>query len=132
MEARARVPFSPETIDAGAGRRDVGIPRRVLLFRLAALMAAQLFDLATFTIMVARHGIRHEMNPLIAHAFAGFGLPALVALKLALVLLLGSIVILLARLPRGRRRSFIDLAALITVLGVAGGLVGGVSNFLVH
>lgn len=101
----------------------------VLRFRLAALLAAQLFDFGTFTLMVSRHGIAAEMNPLVAQGFDAYGLPILVVVKFALVMLLGSIVVLLAR-DGPSRQSVRGLAASITILAVAGGLVGGISNVL--
>jgi hypothetical protein len=101
----------------------------ILRFRLAALFAAQLFDFGTFTRMVGRHGIVAELNPLVAQGFVAFGLPILVLVKLALVLLLGSIVVLVGR-DGPERRSIPGLAASITILAVIGGLVGGISNVL--
>jgi hypothetical protein len=101
----------------------------ILRFRLAALLAAQLFDFGTFTLMIDRHGIVAEMNPLVAQGFEAFGLPILALSKAALILLLGSIVVVLAReLPS--RRPIPGLAALITVLAVTAGLIGGISNVL--
>ena len=101
----------------------------ILRFRLAALLAAQLFDFGTFTLMVGRHGIAAEMNPLVAQGFDYYGLPILVVVKFALVVLLGSIVVLLAR-DGPSRQSVRGLAASITILAVIGGLVGGISNVL--
>jgi hypothetical protein len=101
----------------------------ILRFRLAALLAAQLFDFGTFTLMVERHGIVAEMNPLVAQGFVAFGLPILVVVKLALVILLGSIVVLLAR-EGPSRQTVRGLAASITILAVIGGMVGGISNVL--
>ena len=101
----------------------------ILRFRLAALLAAQLFDFGTFTLMVSRHGIVAELNPLVAQGFVAFGLPILILVKLALVLLLGSIVVLVGR-DAPARRSIPGLAASITVLGVIAGLLGGISNVL--
>jgi hypothetical protein len=101
----------------------------ILRFRLAALLAAQLFDFGTFTLMVGRHGIAAEMNPLVAQGFDAYGLPILVGVKFALVILLGSIVVLLGR-NGPARRSIPGLAASITILAVIGGLVGGISNVL--
>jgi hypothetical protein len=103
--------------------------RAILRFRLAALLAAQLFDFGTFTLMVSRHGIAAEMNPLVAQGFDYYGLPILVVVKFALVILLGSIVVLLAR-DGPSRQSVRGLAASITILAVIGGLVGGISNVL--
>ena len=75
----------------------------ILRFRLAALLAAQLFDFGTFTLMVSKHGIVAELNPIVAQGFATFGLPVLVLAKIALVVLLASIVVLLARDAPTRR-----------------------------
>jgi hypothetical protein len=70
-----------------------------------------------------------ELNPIVAQGFATFGLPVLVLAKIALVVLLASIVVLLARdVPT--RRSVQGLAALITVIAVTAGLLGGISNVL--
>ncbi len=99
----------------------------MLPFRLASLAAAQLFDFGTFTVMIGRHGIAAEANPLIAQGFAAFGIPLLAMTKLALIVLLASIVVILAR-DRPGRWPLPGLAALVTVLAVVGGLVGGISN----
>ena len=79
--------------------------------------------------MVGRHGIAAEMNPIVAQGFDYYGLPILVVVKFALVVLLGSIVVLLAR-DGPSRQSVRGLAASITILAVIGGLVGGISNVL--
>ena len=101
----------------------------ILRFRLATLLAAQLFDFGTFTLMVNRHGIVAEVNPIVAQGFETFGMPVLAISKIALVVLLGSIVIVLAR-DRASGGPIRGLAAAITMLAVAGGLVGGISNVL--
>jgi hypothetical protein len=102
----------------------------VLRLRLAALLAAQLFDFGTFTVMIARHGVGAEMNPLVANGFVDYGLPLLAVTKAALVLLLASIVVILGR--PGRRRLEPRLATGVALLAVAGGLIGGFSNALVY
>jgi len=103
--------------------------RLTLPFRLATLLAAQMFDFATFTIMVGRHGIAAEANPLVAAGLAAFGMPILALMKIALIALLASIVVILGR-DQERGRFGLELAALISVLAVAGGLLGGISNVL--
>ena len=103
--------------------------RLTLPFRLATLLAAQMFDFATFTIMIGRHGIAAETNPLVAGGFAAFGMPILALMKIALIALLASIVVILDR-EQPRRRFGLELAALFSVLAVAGGLLGGISNVL--
>ena len=103
----------------------------VLRFRLAALLAAQLFDFGTFTVMITRHGIEAETNPLVAHGFLTFGLPLVAAAKGALVLLVGSILVILGRAwaaaPATRR-----VATSVVLVAVASGLLGGISNAIVH
>lgn len=103
----------------------------VLRFRLAALLAAQLFDFGTFTVMVSRHGIVSETNPIVAHGFVAFGLPLVAVAKGALVLLVGSILVILGRAwaaaPSTRR-----VATSVALVAVASGLLGGISNAIVH
>jgi hypothetical protein len=101
----------------------------VVRLRLAALFAAQLFDYGTFTLMVDRHGITAETNPIVAHGFASFGLPMVAIAKLALVVLVGAVIVLLGRGGRGRAATP-RLAGLVAVLAVAAGLVGGLSNVI--
>ena len=99
----------------------------ILPFRIAALLAAQLFDFGTFTLMVGRHGIMAELNPVVSQGFMLFGMPFLAVAKLVLVVLIGSIVALLAR-GGASRRAVPGLAALVTMLAVFAGLAGGISN----
>ena len=98
----------------------------VVRFRLAALFAAQFFDLGTFSLMVDRHGVAAEVNPIVAQGFADWGMVLVVVAKLALVLLVGSVVVLLAGHPT--RRESLGLAAVVTVAAVVAGFTGGVSN----
>jgi len=101
----------------------------VVRLRIAALVAAQLFDYGTFTLMVERHGIGAEANPLVANGFAVYGLPLVAISKLALVVLVGAIIVLLGRGGPGRAATP-RLAGLVAVLAVGAGLVGGLSNIL--
>ena len=57
------------------------------LLRLATLALAQAFDLATFVVMVGRHGAGAEANPFVNDLFGAYGMAAVVFAKLALVLL---------------------------------------------
>jgi len=99
----------------------------ILRFRLLAIFAAQMFDFVTFTIMVERHGVGAELNPIVAASFLTGGLPILFFVKLALVILVGATIVIL-----GRRESPIEvpskLASLITVAAVIGGAFGGWTN----
>ena len=98
----------------------------IVRFRLAALFAAQFFDLGTFSLMVDRHGVAAEANPIVAQGFADWGMVLVVVAKIALFVLVGSIVFLLAQHPT--RRASLSLAAVITVVAVVAGFTGGVSN----
>ena len=80
--------------------------------------------------MIARHGATAEANPLIAQGLVTYGLPLLAVAKVALVMLLGSIVVILAS-PAPRRPTMTRMATVLALLAVAGGLVGGISNGLV-
>src|SRR5215204_1983328 len=109
-----------------SGERLVALHPLVVPFRIATVLAAQLFDLATFSIMIGRHGIGAELNPLVAHGFAGFGMPMVVVMKITLVVLLASTIVVL---HRGRSGTWSRAwAATIAVVAAAGGLIGGISN----
>ena len=114
----------------GTGSRSTPAPHRLILpFRVTSLLAAQMFDFATFMLMVQRHGSAAEANPLVAAGFDAFGMPILALMKIALTVLLASIVVILSR-GQPQRQPGLGLAALISVFAVAGGLLGGVSNVL--
>lgn len=101
----------------------------ILPFLLISLAATQLFDFATFTSMIDRHGITFELNPLVASGFALGGMPLLALMKIALLVLLAAIVVILGR-DQPRRPFGPQLAALVSVLAVVGGALGGISNVL--
>jgi hypothetical protein len=107
------------------------IPSSVLRFRLATLLAAQLFDFGTFVLMVGRHGIAAEVNPLVAHGFEAHGLWILALAKMAVIVLVGAIIALLGRDDSPRRVNR-GMATAIALLAVGGGLAGGISNVLVR
>jgi hypothetical protein len=100
--------------------------RGIVRFRLAAQFAAQIYDLGTFTLMVDRHGVAAEANPIIAQGFADWGMVLVVVAKIALFVLVGSIVVLLTEHPT--RRASLGTAAVVTVAAVVAGFTGGVSN----
>ena len=124
---------APEPVAIAAMSLPLSLPTThpVLRFRLAALLAAQLFDFGTFTVMVSRHGIVSETNPIVAQGFIAFGLPLVAVAKGALVLLVGSILVILGRAwaaaPATRR-----VATSVALVAVASGLLGGISNAIVH
>ena len=94
--------------------------------RLATLFAAQSFDFATFTVMVARHGAVSEANPIVSGLFAALGLPAVLAVKGALVLLVAALTV--TGTARGGRRVWAMVAGLPLAIAIAAGLVGGITN----
>lgn len=87
-----------------------------------ALIAAHVFDLASFLVMTERHGMAAEANPIVVALAAEIGLGGLTVVKIASVLIGGSVFVMLAH---GRRRK---LAMGVVMFGVAAGLVGGLSN----
>jgi hypothetical protein len=105
-------------------------PVSIVRLRLATILAAQLFDFGTFTIMIARHGIAGEANPIVAQGFVAFGLPIVVIGKVALIVLCGSLQVVLLRSVGSGRASW-RLATLVALLAVAAGLAGGISNLAV-
>ena len=119
VEAVARTPSTVRRV----------LPTPVLRLRIAALVAAQMFDYGTFTVMVERHGIQAELNPIVANGFAAFGLPIIALSKLALVVLIGSIIVILAH-DRRASKGTMRIATAVTVLAVVAGLFGGISNIL--
>ena len=103
------------------------LPAPILRFRLAGLLAAQLFDYGTFTLMVQQHGIHAELNPIVANGFQSFGLPMVALVKLLLVVLIGSIIVILGQ-DRTANVATRRIAAFVTIVAVIGGLIGGISN----
>jgi len=104
----------------------IGRAASVGFLRLATLFLAQAFDLATFSVMVARRGARAEANPIVNDLFDAFGMPAVVVAKLALVLLIGSLWV--AASSRGGRGVWSVVGGLPLALAIAAGLVGGITN----
>ena len=94
---------------------------------LLTLVAAQLFDLATFVTMVGRFGPGAEVNPLVSAMLGAGGMPEVVLAKLALVVLVGAtaVVLLGARGPGFRRVGSVLLAC-----GIVAGIFGGWTNAL--
>jgi hypothetical protein len=96
----------------------------VLPVALLTVAAAQLLDLATFIEMMRRVGPVAEANPLVAILYTVYGLPIVAVTKVALIGLVTSIVVVMARRPADRMMGVVIGAAIVA------GLVGGVSNTL--
>ncbi len=106
--------------------RGLGRAASVGFLRLATLFIAQAFDLATFSAMVARHGAAAEANPIVTGLLGSHGMPAVVMVKLALVLLVGALSV--AAWSQGRRGVWSLVGGLPLALAIAAGLVGGITN----
>jgi hypothetical protein len=94
--------------------------------RLATLALAQAIDLATFSVMVTRHGAVAEANPIVSNLFVTLGLPAVALAKLALVVLVGAL--FLASAARGGRGVWSLIGGLPLALAIAAGIIGGITN----
>jgi hypothetical protein len=94
--------------------------------RLATLFLAQALDLATFSVMVTRHGAAAEANPLVSDLFDTFGMPAVVFAKLALIVMIGGLCI--AASSRGGRGIWSVIGGMPLALAIAAGLIGGITN----
>lgn len=88
---------------------------------LAVLAFAHLFDYASFLVMVDRHGMRAEANPVVVMLAQEIGIPGLTVAKFVTVAFAASLMVIIA--PRRRR-----LAIGLLTFGVAAGMVGGLSN----
>jgi hypothetical protein len=90
-------------------------------FALAALALAHLFDYVSVMAMVARHGLSAEANPIVVSLALETGLTGLTIAKVAAVSF--SAVLLVVIGSRHRR-----LAMVMLMVGIAVGVVGGLSN----
>jgi hypothetical protein len=90
------------------------------------LAIAQAFDFATFSVMVRAHGVTAEANPLVQSMFLSLGTPAVVVSKVALVILIVALAI--AAAVRGGRGPWSIIGGMPLALGIAAGLIGGITN----
>jgi len=104
----------------------IGRACSVGFLRLITLFLAQAFDLATFSVMVARHGGTAEANPIVSDLFESYGMPAVIIAKLALVILVGALSV--AALSQDRRGVWSVIGGLPLALAIAAGLIGGITN----
>ena len=106
------VPFKPNRIWSA-----------VPLIALGILAVAQLFDYVSFMVMIERHGLTAELNPIVIALANSVGLIGLTLVKAGAVLFLAFAVLLL--MPRRRH-----VAVAVLAVGVVLGVVGGVSNVM--
>jgi len=88
---------------------------------IALLIIAHIADYATFLLMVARHGLGAELNPLVATILEDWGLELLTLAKFATVLLVAAVFLVI-----GRERP--RLAGTVLAFGVLVGFLGAFSN----
>ena len=88
---------------------------------LGVLALAHFFDYASFLVMIDKHGLAAEANPIVVQLAEQAGLPGLTLAKIATVAFAAILMTLIA--PRRRR-----LAMGLLMFGVAAGLLGGLSN----
>ena len=96
------------------------------VLRLTTLGLAQALDLATFSVMVARHGASAEANPFVIGMFDTFGMTAVILAKLALIVLIGALYVVAS--ARGNRGIWSMIGGLPLALAIAAGLIGGITN----
>jgi len=90
---------------------------------IGVLILAHVADYATFLVMVARHGLGSEANPIVATIFDDWGLALLTAAKFATVLLVAAVFLVSVK-----ERPWIATGVL--AFGVLIGALGAVSNVL--
>lgn len=90
---------------------------------LVAVATAQGGDLLTFLQMIVSLGLAAEANPLVARGVEALGLPAVIAAKLGLIVL---VVTVFSILSRSHRRT----AALVATAAVVAGLFGTFTNVM--
>lgn len=96
------------------------------LWRLVALLLlafAQLFDYVSFMVMIERHGLAAELNPIVVALHDNLGMLGLTVAKAsAVVFLASSATLLMPRRP--------TVAFGVLVVGIVLGVVGGMSNVM--
>jgi hypothetical protein len=97
-----------------------------VLLRFVTLAIAQAFDFATFSVMVRAHGVSAEANPLVQSLFLSLGTPAVAFAKIALVVLIVALGI--AAAVRGGKGAWSIIGGMPMALGIAAGLIGGITN----
>jgi hypothetical protein len=93
----------------------------VSLTAVALLAAAHLFDYVSFLAMTSRHGLAAELNPIVVRLAQDYGLAGLTLAKVGSVAFLALVAVVVAR---SRPRA----AVALVLIGIAAGLIGGISN----
>jgi hypothetical protein len=93
------------------------------LAALAMLAVAQLFDYVSFMVMIERHGLAAELNPIVVALHDSVGLVGLTIVKaFAVVFLASTATLLMQRRP--------NVAFGVLLVGIVLGVVGGISNVM--
>jgi hypothetical protein len=95
----------------------------MLVAAFAVLALAHIFDWASFMVMIDRHGLAAEANPIVVTVFEQTGLTGVTIAKVASIAFAALLALLI--LPARRRLGM----GLIT-FGVVAGLFGGLTNML--
>jgi len=99
----------------------------VTFLRLATLALAQALDLATFAVMVERHGLEAEANPVVTDLFLTHGMVAVVFIKFALIVCIGALSV--AALSKERSGGVWRMVGGIPLaFAIAAGLFGAITN----
>ena len=96
------------------------------MLRFVTLAIAQAFDFATFSAMVGSRGHTAEANPLVQTMFLTLGTPAVALAKVALVVLI--IALGIAAYVRGGQGRWAVVGGMPLAVGIAAGLIGGITN----
>jgi hypothetical protein len=88
---------------------------------LAVLALAHAFDWASFMVMIGRHGLSAEANPIVVQVFEETGVPGVTIAKIATVAFAALLALLI--IPNRRR-----LGMGLISFGVVAGLFGGLTN----
>jgi len=88
---------------------------------IGVLAIAHFFDWATFLVLMSKHGLAAEANPIVIRIAQAAGIPGLTLAKIATVAFASALMLMIA--PRRPK-----LAYALVIFGVAAGVVGGLSN----
>lgn len=88
---------------------------------LGVLALAHFFDWASFLVMIARHGLEAEANPIVVALVEEVGVPGVTLAKVATVAFAAGLAMLIA--PKRPR-----IAMVVLTFGVVVGMIGGISN----
>jgi hypothetical protein len=110
--------LSSREANAGVHRGSSTVPQ---LLAVAVLAVAHFLDWATFLVLVGRHGITAEANPIVRSIAQSSGVPGLTLAKIATVSFAALLMLLIA--PKRPK-----LAYGLLLFGIAAGVVGAASN----